>query len=162
FRRDELHDLKGLPGYKDDQIEGALLDYANGHLEGWLWTEAERNRLEQETMYLWLSPPGVIDALSCWGGVPGWKLMSWGVRGKDGKDLEDTLDYECNIVVCGKYILYAALNPHPLNERPYRKACYDEIPGAFWGRSIPDLAQTSQKMCNGAACALADNLSMAS
>lgn len=162
FRRDELFDLKGLPGYKDDQIDGALLDYSNGHLEGWLWTEAERNRLEQETMYLWLSPPGVIDALSYWGSVPGWKLMSWGVTGKDGAPLEDTRDYECNIVVCGKYILYAALNPHPLNWRPYRKACYDEIPGAFWGRSIPDLAQTSQKLCNGIACALADNLSMAS
>ena len=36
------------------------------------------------------------------------------------------------------------------------------MPGAFWGRSIPDLAATSQKMCNGIACALADNLSMAS
>jgi hypothetical protein len=66
------------------------------------------------------------------------------------------------VLICGKYILYAALNPDPLDQRPYRKACYDEIPGAFWGRSIPDLASTHQKMCNGIACALADNLAMAS
>jgi hypothetical protein len=79
FRRDELFDLKGLPDYKDEQIDGALMDYSGGHLEGWLWTEAERQRLEQETMYMWLSPPGVIDALNYWGGVPGWKLKSWGV-----------------------------------------------------------------------------------
>jgi hypothetical protein len=163
FRRDELFDLKGLPDYKDEQIDGALMDYSGGHLEGWLWTEAERQRLEQETMYMWLSPPGVIDALNYWGGVPGWKLKTWGVRGnaKTG-ELEDTKDYECNVLICGKYILYAALNPDPLDLRPYRKACYDEIPGAFWGRSIPDLASTHQKMCNGIACALADNLSMAS
>jgi len=163
FRREELYDLKGLPDYKDDQIDMALRDYSGGHLEGWLWTEAERQRLEQETLYMWLSPPGVIDALSYWGSVPGWKLLSWGVRAKSGQpEIEETKDYECNVVVCGRYILYAAMNPDPLDQRPYRKACYDEIPGAFWGRSIPDLASTSQKMCNALACAFADNTSMAS
>jgi hypothetical protein len=162
FRREELHDFKGMPDYKDDEIDEALRDYSNGHLEGWLWTEAERQRLEQESLYMWLSPPGVIDALNYWGSVPGWKLLSWGVRSKAGVEIEETKDYECNVLVCGRYVLYAAMNPDPLDQRPYRKACYDEIPGAFWGRSIPDLASTSQKMCNGIACALADNLSMAS
>lgn len=157
FRRDELHDLKGLPGYQDEQIDLALRDYSEGHLEGWLWTEAERQRLTQETSYMWLSPAGVIDALNFWGSIPGWKLMSYGVEG-----LEETKDYECNVLLCGRYVLYAALNTNPLGARPYRKACYDEIPGAFWGRSVPDLAATSQKMCNGIACALADNLSIAS
>jgi hypothetical protein len=162
FQREELHALKGLPNYKDDEIDDALYDYANGHLEGWLWTEAERQRLEQESLYMWLTPPGVIDALNCWGSVPGWKLMTWGITSADGQPLEDTRDYECNVLLCGAYVLYAALNPDPLNKRPYRKACYDEIPGAFWGRSIPDLCATSQRMCDGIACAVADNLSMAS
>lgn len=157
FRREELYALRGLPGYKDDEIDAALRDYAAGHLEGWLWTEAERQRLTQETMYMWLSPPGVIDALMYWGSIPGWKLMSYGVP-----DLEETQEYECNVVLCGRYVLYAALNPNKLGQRPYRKACFDEIPGAFWGRSIPDLAATSQKMCNAIACALADNMSIAS
>ena len=158
FRREELFDLKGLPDYQDDQIDSALRDYSNGHLEGWLWTESERQRLEQETLFMFLSPPGVIDAISYWGSVPGWKLMSWGVKGK----LEETREYECNVLLCGRYVLYAAINPDPLSQRPYRKACYDEIPGAFWGRSIPDLASTPQQMCNAIACALADNLAMAS
>lgn len=158
FQRNDLWDLKGLPGYRDDQIDAALMDYSNGHLEGWLWTESERQRLEQETLYMWLSPPGVIDALNFWGSVPGWKLKSWGVEG----DLEDTRDYECNVLLCGSYVLYAALNPDPLHQRPYRKACYDPIPGAFWGRSIPELASTSQKMCNALACAMANNWAIAS
>jgi len=158
FRRDELYNLKGLPNYQDEQIDSALRDYTNGHLEGWLWTESERQRLEQETLYMWLSPPGVIDALNYWGSVPGWKLMSWGVAG----DIEETREYECNVLLCGHYVLYAAINSDPLRQRPYRKACYDEIPGAFWGRSIPDLAATPQQMCNAIACALADNLAIAS
>lgn len=158
FRRNELHDLKGLPNYRDDQIDAALRDYSAGRMEGWLFTEAERQRLTQESLFMWLSPVGVIDALNYWGSVPGWMLMSWGVGG----DLEETRDYECNVLLCGHYVLYAALNPNPLGSRPYRKACYDEIPGAFWGRSIPDLAATSQKMCNATLSSLADNLSIAS
>lgn len=157
YRREEIHDLKGLPGYKDEQIDQALMDYSNGRLEGWLWTESERQRLEQETLFMYLTPPGVIDALNYWGSIPGWKLMLYGMT-----DLEPTQDYECNVLLCGRYVLYAALNPDPLHQRPYRKACYDEIPGAFWGRSIPDLASSCQKMANGAASALADNMAIAS
>lgn len=157
FRRDELYANKGLPGWKDDQIDGALRDYSNGHLEAWLWTESERQRLEQETTFMWLAPPGVIDALNYWGSVPGWKLMSWGLEG-----LEETKDYECNVVICGAYVLFATINPNLMGTRPYRKACYDEIPGAFWGRSIPNLMRTPQQMCNSTLCRLADNLSIAS
>jgi len=157
FRRDELFDLRELPGYKKDQIDGALRDYHNGHLEGWLWTESERQRLEQESTWMWLAPKGVIDALGYWGTIPGWKLMSWGLEG-----LEETREYECNVVICGRYILYAALNPSLTGSRPYRKACYDDVPGAFWGRSIPDLARSCQQMCNAAVSRLADNLSIAS
>jgi len=83
--------------------------------------------------------------------------MSWGVEVD-----EPTRDYECNVIIVGRYVIYAALNPDPLGARPYRKACYDEIPGAFWGQSVPDLASTPLKMCNALACAMADNLSMAS
>ncbi len=160
FFRKDLWELKGLPDYRDDEIEKALLDYSNGHLEGWLWTAAERARLEQESMYLWVSPPGVIDALNYWGSVPGWKLIGWGVRGWE--DLERDKDYEVNAVLIGKYVIYAVLNPHPLGLRPYHKASYETIPGAFWGRSVPDLCETHQKMCNAIARALADNLGAAS
>jgi hypothetical protein len=158
FHREELYDLKGLPGYQDEQIDNALMDYAEGRIENWMWTEAERQKLEQETMYMWLSPQGVIDALNYWGRVPGWKLAMWGVK----DDLDPTAEYECNVLLCGRYVLYAALNPDKLGQRPYRKACYDEIPGAFWGNSIPDLASVSQRMCNAIASAMADNMAMSS
>ena len=158
FWRAELHALKGLPGYQDAEIEKALIEYTNGHLEGWLWTEAERQRLEKETTYLFLSPPGVIDGLNFYGSVPGWKLMSWGVT----DELEPDKDYEVNCLIVGRFVVYCALNPDPLGQRPYRKACYDEIPGAFWGRSIPDLCSVHQQMCNALACSLADNLGLSS
>lgn len=158
FQRDELYDLKGLEGFKDDQIDQALMDYSEGRSENWLWTEAERQRLEQETNYMWLSPPGIIDGINFWGRVPGWKLMTYGVKGIE----DETRDYECNVLVCGRYVLYAALNPNPLGRRPYRKACYDSVPGAYWGRSIPNLVRTPQVMANGSAMAMANNMGIAS
>lgn len=160
FLRKDLFDLIGLPGYKEDKIRKALLDYTNGHLEGWLWTEAERQRLQQDTLYTWLSPAGVIDALNYWGSVPGWKLMDWGIDNID--DIDPERDYEVNAVLIGSYVIYCALNNTPLGTRPYWSASYDAVPGAFWGRSVPDLAETCQKMANAAASALADNLGMAS
>lgn len=160
FFRKDMHALKGLPGYRDDEIDAALKDYSNGHLEGWLWTESERQRLTQESLYMWLSPPGVIDALNFYGSVPGWKLVMWGIEGVDYADLQR--EYEVNVLLCGKYVLYASINPHPLGQRPYRRACYDAIPGAFWGRAIPDLIETMQRFCNVLSCAMADNIAMSS
>ena len=156
FRR-ELHDLKGVPGYQDDQIDRALRDYYNGHLEGWLWTEAERQRLEQETLYMWLSPPGIIDALNYWGSVPGWKLMSWGVA----EDLEETRGTRSTCCCAPLHVLTRGWTD-PLSMRPYFKACYDRIPGSFWGHGIPDLAAHRSRCATPFACARANNMSMAS
>ncbi len=160
FMRDELFDCIGLDHFNEEAIRMALDAYSGGHFEGWLWTEAERQRLEQYTYYTWLSPSGVIDALWYWGGVPGWKLMHWKVEGWE--DLDPMKDYEVDAILIGPYVIRCAINRDPLGRRPFFKACFDAIPGAFWGRSVPDLASTCQKMVNAAASALADNLGAAS
>jgi hypothetical protein len=158
FRRDQLYDLIGVEGYNEPAIRQVLEHYSNGHLEAWLWTEAERQRLQQETMYTFLSPWGIIDALWYWGSVPGWKLMEWGML-----DVADPVrEYEVEAMLVGKYVIMCRLNPDPLKRRPFWNASYDKIPGALWGRSVPELAETSQRMCNAAACAMADNLGFAS
>ena len=160
FQRSELYDCIGLEGFREEEIRKALDNYSNGHLEAWLWTEAERQRLEQYTYYTWLSPAGVIDALWYWGGVPGWKLMDWRVKGWE--DLDPDKDYEVDAIVIGPYVIRCEINRDPLLRRPFYKACFDAVPGAFWGRSVPDLAASCQKMVNASASALADNMGHAS
>jgi hypothetical protein len=160
YRRDELYDCIGIPGFREDMIRECLRAYSNGHLEAWLWTEAERQRLQNETMYTFLSPWGIIDALWYWGAVPGWKLMSWGIDGAD--DLDPVKDYEVEAQIIGPYVIMCRINPDPMRRRPFWKACYSAKPGAFWGHAVPELAETSQKMCNAAASALADNMGMSS
>ena len=160
FTRKVLYECIGVPGWKEQDIRAALRDYVNGHLEGWLWTEGERQRLQQDTMYTWLSPAGIIDALHCWGSVPGWMLMSWGVNDPRVSDPEQ--EYEVSAVLIGPYVVNCELNPNALGRRPYRNASFDAIPGAIWGRSIYDLGMTCQKFVNAAGCALADNMGQAS
>ena len=160
YRREDLYNMIGLPGFREDLIRECLRAYSNGHLEAWLWTEAERQRLQNETMYTFLSPWGIIDALWYWGSVPGWKLQSWGIDGAD--DLDPYRDYEVEAQVIGPYVIMCRVNADPMRRRPFWKSCYSAKPGSFWGHAVPELAETSQKMANAAACALADNMGMAS
>jgi hypothetical protein len=163
YRREQLYSMIGIPGFREDMIRECLRAYSNGHLEAWLWTEAERQRLQNETMYTFLSPWGIIDALWYWGSVPGWKLMSWGMTDRDvGEAVDPAKDYEVEAQLIGPYVIMCRLNPDPMRRRPFWKACYSAKPGAFWGHAVPELAETSQKMCNAAACAMADNLGMSS
>ena len=160
YFREELFDMIGVPGYREDMIRECLRAYSNGHLEAWLWTEAERQRLTNETMYTFLSPWGIIDALWYWGSVPGWKLMSWGMQ--NAENLDPVRDYEVEAQIIGPYVIMCRLNPDPMRRRPFHKACYSAKPGAFWGTAVPELAKTAQKMCNAAASAMADNMGLAS
>jgi hypothetical protein len=160
FTREQLQSYVGVPGWNDEQIKTCLVLYHAGRIDNWLWTESERQRLENMTLYNWLSPAGLIDALHYWGSVPGWMLLDWGVDPAEIGDV--TVEYEVSAVLIGQFVVHAAVNSHPLKMRPYWTASYDTIPGALWGRSVPDLAAVSQKFCNATASALADNLSMAS
>lgn len=160
YRREELYDCIGIPGFREDMIRECLRAFSNGHLEAWLWTETERQRLQNETMYTFLSPWGVIDCLWYWGSVPGWKLMSWGVQGAE--DMDPVKDYEVEAQIIGPYVIMCRINPDPLRRRPFWKACYSGQPSSFWGTSVPELAETSQKMVNASASAMADNLGMSS
>lgn len=158
LRREHLYALIGLPGYNEAAIRGALEDYRNGRNESWLWSEMERRRWENDTIFDWLSPHGVIDALHYWGNVPGAYLMQWGM---DPEGLDPVKEYAIDAILIGRYVVRAALNGHPLKKRPYHQASFSRVPGAFWGRSLFDLVKSSQKMCNATACSMADNLGMA-
>ena len=160
YQRENLYDCIGLQGFNEDQIRNALQAYSSGHLEAWLWTEAERRRLEEESLYEWLTPAGVIDALQFWGKVPGWMLLSWGM---DPDVIDDPVkEYDVDAILVGAFVIRCALNTDPMRRRPYHSASYDSIPGALWGRSIPDLVMPHQKMCNAIAMATADNMAISS
>ncbi len=107
-----------------------------------------------------LNPSGLIDALQFWGSVNGQLLLDWGM---DESEIEDPLgEYHIEAWLIGNYVIKATINPDPLHRKPYYKTSWENIPGCFWGNSVPDLCRDSQGACNAAARALVNNMSLAS
>lgn len=157
--KDELYSLIGAPGYDEEAIREVLQNCAQyKHWLGldWFNTADEINQPQQHL----LSTEGPMDALEFYGSVPGRHLMEWGVQDPEVTDPDKS--YNVNLWIIGSIVIKATLNPDPLGKKPYRKACYEEIPGAFYGNSIPDLIRDCQDMCNGAARSLANNAAISS
>lgn len=156
--RDELFSLIGAPGY-DEQAIRDVIDNCAG-LKHWLgldWYNSADNINQPEQR---MATEGPMDALEFYGPVPGKYLMEWGVDDPEVTDPEKS--YNVNLWMIGQYVIKASINPDPLGKKPYRKACYEEIPGAFWGNGIPDLIRDTQDMCNAAARSLANNMAISS
>lgn len=159
LRRKDLIAMKGVPGYDDEAIEKVLAEYGRGGLRQWLSNDQIRADLEGRPNE-WMAGDETIDALEYYGSVPGSMLREWGMSEKDVTD--ETQEYETNVWLIGNYIIRAVLNPDPLDRRPYHKASFEEIPGAFWGYGLPEIMEDDQDVCNGAARALINNMGIAS
>lgn len=157
--KEELYDLIGAPGYDEEAIREVIRDCAG--LRNWLGMDWEdsADKINQPDQTL-DNKEGPMDALEFYGAVPGKYLMDWGLQDPQVDDPEKS--YNVNVWIIGRHVIKAAINPDPLGKKPYRKACYEEIPGAFWGNSIPDLIRDCQDMANAAARSLANNMALAS
>jgi hypothetical protein len=156
FRRGELYSMIGVPGYKESEIRNVLTEYEAGK-RIWLWNDAQR--MENENKHHWWrnEKNGLIDGLHYWGSVQGKHLKTWGI------EIEDELaEYQIDAILIGNYIIRCTINNDPLARRPYQKACYDPIPGGFWGNSIRYLMADIQELCNATARSLVNNMAMAS
>jgi hypothetical protein len=122
--------------------------------------DSQREYIEDKNMFPSDNPSKLIEALQFWGSVQGKLLIEWGM---DESEIEDPLqDYHIEAWLVGQYVIKATINPDPLARKPYYKTSWENIPGSFWGNSVPDLCRDTQAMCNAAARALANNMSLAS
>lgn len=156
YERAELWNLIGTPGYREDQIRMVLDQYSAG-LREWLWQDTERNENERKHNWWRDQRNGLIDALHFWGPVQGRTLTEWGLSVDDPMQ-----EYQIDAILIGRYLIRININTDPLARRPYHKACYDPVPGSFWGNSIRYLMADIQEFCNATARALVNNMAMAS
>ena len=159
--RKALTEMKDVPGYNNACIDAVLDEYGKGGLSDWLAIDSAKADAEgKSTSAIGSNPGGLIDALQYWGSVQGKLLVEWGM---DKATVPDVLaEYHCEVWMIGQWCIKAMINPDPLGRTPYFKACYEEVPGAFWGNSVPDLCRDSQAQCNVAARAIANNMGIAS
>lgn len=161
YTADDLYDLIGLPGYDEESIREALREYnTSGHTH---WTrDALRSSKERARGQFsgTQSEEDYIEALEWWGSVQGQQLIDWGRLPEEVPDAEAM--YDVMAVMVGRHVICVRFNPDPLGSKPYSKACFEDVPGAFWGKGVPDLIRDCQDICNAAARALVANLGISS
>jgi hypothetical protein len=155
LNRKSLQEMIGQPGNNDEQIKAVLDLYGRNGLKNWRDGDSELDRLQgKDATY---HSRGLVEGVEFWGSVSGQMLTEWGMKG-----LDPYRDYEANVWVVGPYTIRAVLNSDPLGRRPYEVMSFVKIPGAFWGKALPELMSDVQAMCNAAARSLANNMSVAS
>ena len=160
--RSDLAALRDVEGYSRVAIDGALAEYKSGLINE-IAIDTERESAEGKAQTISSNPSKLIEALQFWGPVQGSMLVEWGMSPAEiGEDFDPLTDYEIEAWLVGNYVIKLQLNPDPLNRKPYYKTSWEEIPGAFWGNSIPDLCRDVQRICNAAARALVNNMGIAS
>ena len=158
--RADLVGLRDVEGYSTPAINAVLDEYGKGGLHEWLYVDSERAQAEGKSLMTLTNPSELIDALQFWGSVQGKMLLDWGV---DESEIEDPLaEYHIEAWLIGRWVIKLTINPDPLHRKPYYKTSWENIPGAFWGKSIPELCADTQAVCNAAARALVNNMSLAS
>ncbi len=154
FRPEDLEAVQDLPGYDQGAIQELLRRSPEGTESGHLSVDQQRRDHEQRNTAA--SEGNSFVVLIYWGKASGADLREWGLP------VEDDSQHEINAWLCDGKIIKAVLNPDPLGRRPYHKASYEDIPGAWWGRGIAELIRDLQQMCNAAARALVNNMGIAS
>lgn len=153
----DLSDLIGTPGYDDEAIRSLM---AEGPSNDWMWgAEYTKETLENKHT-TWRTDSHKYGALEFWGRVSGRLLREWGLSDEDVPDAARM--YDANVWLVGGWVIKATLNYDPLGDKPYRTTSFIKVPGAFWGRGVPELIADVQAMCNAAARALANNIGIAS
>ncbi len=153
--RADLEAMRTAPQFDEDAIEQVLIDYGERGVQETMQSDSERNLLQGRNNTL--VGTEIIEAIEFWGPVSGRMLQEWGMD-----NVEEFKEYEVNVWLCGNYVMKAALNVDPLGRRPYSKASWESIPGAFWGLALPEMMRDVQTVCNAAARALANNMGIAS
>ena len=158
--RADLLAVRGLPGYKDDQINQALERFSEtGFREWWDVTDSERAKMEDRERWP-RHQLGLIDTAEFHGSVQGSTLLDWGM---DPKDVPDPLqEYRITAWLIDRFVIKAQINPNPRQRHPYYLTSYEKVPGAMIGEGLPDVLDDIQQVSNAALRSLVNNMSISS
>ena len=157
--RKAVRQMIGMPGSSKTLLNQVLSQYRLG-LKSITNGDNEHEFLNGRNVTF--GADGLLEALEYWGPASGMMLKEWGMKTVNGKPVDEFDEYQINAWKIGSYMVRVQINPDPLDQRPYSKASFEEIPGAFWGMALPEMMADVQIMCNASARALAMNMGIAS
>jgi len=162
LRRRQLVEMIGSPGWSELAIRGVLYDYQYGYFRddnSMLVGDYQRAQAEGRPQEF-NDPDPPLTGWIFNGPIRGRLLLDWGMSPRQIKD--PLMDYEAVVVLFGRWVVMARLNPHPLGRRLYYSASFSPTNDSIWGEGVPQLMRDTQRVCNAAARALVNNMGIAS
>jgi hypothetical protein len=157
--RKAVKQMIGSPGASKTAINAVLMQYQQGY-KTTLNGDTEHDHIHGRNI-VW-GADGMIEALEYWGPASGQMLKDWGMTTVNKKPIDEMDEYQINAWKVAGYVVRAQINPDPLDERPYSKACFEDVPGSFWGVALPEMMTDVQTMVNASGRSLAANMGIAS
>lgn len=161
YSRQELYNLIGVPGFKEDEIRAVLADFKDKtQSRQWRdWFDEEREDLEDRDH--WESARGqLIDALEWHGCIQGQMLLDHGFSEKDISDPE--AEYMVDAWLIDRYCIKAQISPGVTQRPKYYITSFEKIPGSLWGYGLPDILSDITSVCNTTMRSIVNNLSISS
>jgi len=151
----DLYNLKGLPGYRDKDIDWIIETYEQRGFKEWIQIfDYERALMEGRNNAL---DDTYINAVEYHGYVLGRYLQEYGIK------VDDPLKpYFITAWMVDRKIFKAMLNPAPRLRVPYYVSSFDKQPGSLFGNGIPAMANDLTDVINATLRALVNNLSISS
>lgn len=156
--RSDVAALIGVPGFDDEAIRMVLQEGTSCTWFG-SYNEIEKNELQAKHS-TWFRNTDMYDCIEFWGKVSGKMLREWGMTEEQIPDVAK--EYNACVWLIGNYVIKAMLNYDPLGKKPYHATSMFKVPGALWGKAIPEAIEGVQAMCNAAARTLVNNMGIAS
>lgn len=156
--RSDVADLIGVPGFDDEAIRMTLDE---GQRSTWFPYDNELTKNELEAKHSsWYRPTDMFDCFEFWGKVSGAMLREWGMSDEEVPD--KAKEYNACVWLIGNYVIKAMLNYDPLGNKPYHMTSMFKVPGALWGKAIPEMLNDIQAICNASVRSLVNNMGIAS
>lgn len=161
--RDELADLRELPGYDTEAIDRVLAEYDTKSSMWSRWSssfEVSRASLERRERASESSDKRYLDTLEYHGYVRGQWLLDWGVPEEEISDVLAEHYVTCWLV-CDE-VIKVQVNPNPRQRPIYYVTSFEKVPGSLYGHGLPQILSDIQDVANATLRALVNNLSIAS
>lgn len=154
--RNELLSLRSAAGYSADVIDAVVEENPNGSPLSYSTSETDP---ASDTSGVSKEDQDAFDALGYYGLIRNDTLAEYGIEFSDDELLGSS---EAEVWVVGKRVIKCLLNPDPAGRRPFHKASFERVPGAFWGASPAMKLRDTQKVCTASIRALVRNMQYSS
>jgi hypothetical protein len=151
--------MKGKEWRRDN-----VIDILTRHPRGGVWIDlaGENERRKMENSEPDLGDQCVLEAIEYYGEVRGSYLTELGFdRDADNRRIDDEEYYEVKAIVCDNMVVYCKIT-EPQIGRMVSKGVFYSVPDSWWGDSILEKCESTQKLCNAAVRDLVVNMAQSS